>query len=149
MAAADVTLHLRGSLTTFLRRLDTPTGFAFFVLFWLLTWIATRVGLRQAGAGASSQRLSPDDELMATTIAGGWNGLFVLAVLAVGFFVALARTQGIEAISALPAVLFGFVLGGAVAFATGAIAGLIYGAVDIVVLLVSGALFRWVSSENP
>ena len=145
MTAAVLTLHLRGSLASVLSRLDTQTGFGFFVVFWVLTWIATRVGLRQAGADASSENLAPDAALMPTTIAGGWNGALVFVVLVVGLLVTLVRAQGISALVTLPVILFGSALGGAIAFATGAIAGFVYGLVDTVVLLVSAALCRWVN----
>lgn len=147
MAAAVLTFHLRGSLLSTLSRLDTPTGFGFFILFWLATWIATRVGMRQAG-DASSEHLPNGGVLMSTTIAGGWNGVLVFAIILARFLVTLATTQGVRFAAALPAVFFGSVLGSVLAFTIGTIAGLVYGTVDMVVLLVSGVLFRWASAER-
>jgi hypothetical protein len=148
MAAAVLTLHQRGALPSTLSRLDTVAGFGFFVIFWVVTWIATRVGLRQAGAHAWSERLPTGAVLMSTTIAGGWNGVFVFAVLVARFLVALAGAQEPRMIAALPVVFFGSVLGSVIAFTIGTIAGFVYGAVDMVVLLVSGALFRWASAAR-
>jgi hypothetical protein len=147
MAVAVLTFHLRGSLLSTLSRLDTRTGFGFFVLFWLATWIATRVGMRQAG-DAWSERLPTGAVLMSTTIAGGWNGVFVFAIIVARFLVTLAETQGIRFAAALPAVFLGSVLGSALAFTIGTIAGFVYGTVDMIVLLAGGALFRWVSAER-
>jgi hypothetical protein len=148
MAAAVLTLHLRGILQSTLSRLDTVSGFAFFAIFWVLTWIATRVGLRQAGAEAWSERLPTCAVLMSTTIAGGWNGVFVFAVLMARLLVALAGAQEPRMIAALPVVFLGSVLGSVIAFTIGTIAGFVYGTVDVLVLLVSGALFRWASAER-
>jgi hypothetical protein len=146
MAAAILTFHLRGSLLSTLSRLDSATGFIFFVLFWVATWIATRVGLRHAG-DAWSESLPTGAVLMSTTIAGGWNGLFVFAIIVARFLVTLAGTQGVRFAAALPAVFFGSMIGSVIAFTIGTIAGLVYGTVDLVVLLASGALFRWASAE--
>ena len=148
MAAAVLTLHLRGTLPSTLSRLDTVTGFGFFAIFWVVTWIATRLGLWQAGADAWSERLPTGAVLMSTTIAGGWNGLFVFALLVARFLVALAGAQEPRMIAALPVVFFGSVLGSVIAFTIGTIAGFVYGTVDMLVLLVSGALFRWASAER-
>jgi hypothetical protein len=148
MAAAVLTLHLRGTLQSTLSRLDTVTGFGFFAIFWVVTWIATCLGLRQAGADAWSGRPPTGAVLMSTTIAGGWNGVFVFAVLMARLLVALAGAQEPRMIAALPVVFLGSVLGSVIAFTIGTIAGFVYGTVDVLVLLVSGALFRWASAER-
>ena len=143
IATAVLIFHSRGTLALTLSRLGTGIGFVLFAAFWLATWIATRLGLRHAGRDSWGDDASIGTVMMSTTIAGAWNGVIVLAVLVVGFFATVVRTQGLSAVSALPVVFFGLVLGGAIAFATGAVAGLLYGVVDLIVLLVSGALLRW------
>jgi hypothetical protein len=139
-------IHLRGTLGAFLKRLDTSIGFAFFVAFWVATWMATRIGLHLAERDAMAEPGSPDAALPTTIVAGGWNGVFVFAILALGILATFARAQGpVSALTAVPVFLLVLVMGGLLAFTIGGIAGFVYGLVDAFVGMISRALFHYVA----
>jgi len=146
MTAAVLTLHLRGTLPAFLHRLDTSIGFAAFVAFWVATWVATRIGLHMAERDAVAAYGAPGTAIPTTIVAGGWNGVFVFAMLALTVVAAFAQPQGVRALAAVPVFLFGAVIGSLLAFTIGGIAGFVYGLVDALVILIGAALFRWVSA---
>src|SRR5580765_5693023 len=80
-AAVVMSIHLRASLPAALSRLDTTTGFGFFLLLWSTTWFATRRGFRYRRLA----RADSESSVAAAVVAGGWNGLYLYVVLFVGF----------------------------------------------------------------
>jgi hypothetical protein len=137
-----LSFHLGGSLSATLSRLDTATGFGFFLLLWATTWLATRTGLRQMRRGNSSS----NQRLASAIVAGGWNGLYVFIALLVGFLFFTIRDQ--RGASVLPSIPIGFTIGGLLAFVVGGLVGLLYGLVDAMLLGFSAWLFRWTTSPT-
>jgi hypothetical protein len=140
VAAVVVGLHVRGSMAAALSRLSTALGVGFFLVFWASTWAATRAGLRA---------LESDDDdhvagsiVMRLTVAGGWNGIGIFAVLAPGFLFNLAL-HGTPAPAFVPLVVLGGAIGGSLAFTIGAVVGFVYGLVDAALLRGGAALLRW------
>jgi hypothetical protein len=148
MIGVIISLHVRGSLPGSLRRLDTSTGFGLFLVIWATTWLATRRGLLELERSASIDIPSSAAIVMSTIVAGAWNGLYVFAALVLGFLAASISTQGPEALRVIPVFAIGSVFGGTVAFTIGAIAGLLYGVVEVLLLGACGRLYRWATS-NP
>lgn len=136
LIAIVLVLHLRGTLQSSLRELDTAIGFASFLLFWASTYAASRLGLRYAENATGE---GPAERLLAATIvAGAWNGAFVfLLLVSAAFVVSVVATGSIG-----PIVAFGFaaIVGSTVAFAFGGVAGLAYGAIEGVLSAVSSRL---------
>lgn len=136
-AVVAMSIHLRGSLPAALSQLDTAIGFGFFLYLWTTTWFATRRGFRyrrRAEAHAESS-------IAATVVAGGWNGLYLFAVLFAGLLFPIV-TQQREA-PLLLIVLFGSTCGSLLAFVVGGAVGLLYGLIEALLLGLSAALLRW------
>jgi len=120
-------LHLSDRLVGFLGSLNTELGLAAFLLFWASTLIATRTGWRHMSDGD----VSASSIVARTTVAGGWNGLFVWAPI---LLLLVVNVMVGNAAGALMVGLVGSVMGGVLAFTIGAIFGFAYGIVDAVVL---------------
>ncbi|PYR22602.1 MAG: hypothetical protein DMF98_19945 [Acidobacteria bacterium] len=148
MIGVIMSLLERGSLTGSLRQLDTTTGFGLFLVIWATTWLATRRGLREVERSASVDTASSAAIVMSTIVAGAWDGLYVFGALVVGFLAASISTQGLGALPVIPVFAIGSVFGGTVAFTIGAIAGLLYGMVELFVRGVCRRLYLWTTS-NP
>lgn len=138
MVLLAVGVHLRGSLAASLKPLDTRTGFGFFLMLWAITWFFTRAGLRQMKA--SVEDASAATFVFSITIAGGWNGAgvwMVIMIAAVGSaFIGSGR-----ALALIPVFFLATVVGGLLAFAVGAVVGLVYGLTDVVLLRLGARLF--------
>jgi hypothetical protein len=146
MVSLAVGVHLSGSLVPALRRLDTQTGFAAFLILWAITWFATRAGLRQLQTPL--QDASVATVVYSTTIAGGWNGLGIWVVLIVGYAIfTLASRTGTPAL--LPILFFASVIGGLLAFTVGAIVGMVYGLTDALLLQLTAGLFNITAFRSP
>jgi hypothetical protein len=141
-AAVVLSFHLRGSLPATLSRLDTATGFGFFLLLWATTWFATRTGLRY-GRGADGL---VDRRVMPTIVAGGWNGVYVFIGLQVALLFLMIPEQRVASI--LVVAVIGSILGSLLAFVVGAVAGVLYGLVDAILFGVSARLFQWVATPD-
>jgi hypothetical protein len=120
-------LHLTDRLLGSLSSLNTEVGLAAFVMLWASTLIATRTGWRHMADGD----VSASSIVAATTVAGGWNGLFVWVPI---LFVLVMNTMAGSIAGALMVGLLGSVMGGVLAFTIGAIFGFAYGIVDAVLL---------------
>jgi hypothetical protein len=138
MVCLAVGVHLRGTLAAALKPLDTRTGFGFFLILWVITWFATRAGLRQMKSAVEDA--SAATIVFSTTVAGGWNGAGVWMVIMIAVvgsaFVGAGRTLAL-----IPASFLGTVLGGVLAFTVGAVVGLVYGLTDVLLLRLSARLF--------
>lgn len=81
-----------------------------------------------------------------TTVAGGWNGVGIFALILLVFLVGSLFSVTSNApigFGLVPLLFFVAVLGSALAFTTGAVAGLAYGVTDALLLRCGAALFRW------
>ena len=146
VAAAVIGLHIRGALLTALSRLDTSLGVASFLSLWALTWYATRAGVRQMGPrieAASSATI-----VFSTTVAGGLNGVGILAIVPVLAVMSAVSYGVLRALGALPVLFLFVVIGGVLAFTIGAVVGLIYGLIDALLLKGGAALFRWTQGDR-
>lgn len=145
VAAVVVGVHLRGTLTTALARLDTALGVASFLGLWALTWAATRAGLR-------ALERDEDDRgsvsiVMRLTIAGGWNGIGIFGALVFVFLFQLT-SRGTPAVAFVPLLFLVLAVGGSLAFTIGAVVGFAYGLVDAALLRGAAALFRWAQGDR-
>src|SRR5439155_19352265 len=109
---------------------------------------------RQIEIASAVDSASASDVVMATTVAGAWNGVYVFGALVLGSVGIAIRAQGIaigaqggHAVSLLPVVLFGSVFGGMLAFTIGAIAGLVYGVFEVLMRAVCRRLYEWATLE--
>ena len=146
VAAAVLGLHIRGALLTALGRLDTSLGVASFLALWALTWYATRAGVRQMGPGIDAA--SSATIVFSTTVAGGLNGVGILAIVAVLAVMSAVSNGVARALGALPVLFLFVVIGGVLAFTIGSVVGLIYGLVDALLLKGGAALFRWTQGDR-
>ena len=144
VASVVVGVHLSGSLAARLGRLDTQTGVAFFLALWALTWYATRAGLLKMDPHI--EEASSGSVVMWTTVAGGWNGVGIFALLLLAFIVASMFSHA-AGFTLVPVLFFVAVLGCALAFTTGAVVGLVFGLTDALLLGCSAALFRWACGD--
>ena len=140
VAAVVVGLHLRGSLTAALGRLDTALGVAAFLGLWALTWTATHAGLRALESDEDDR--GSVSIVMRLTVAGGWNGIGIFGALVFVLLFNLAG-RGTPSLAFVPVFFFGVAIGAALAFTIGAVVGFVYGLVDAALLRGSAALFRW------
>ena len=134
--------HATGGLREALGRLDTVSGAAAFAVLWVLTWFATRFGLRTL---APIEEATAATVVMQTTIAGGWNGSAVFVALVVYNVVAGFVTRGASAIALVPVQFFAAVVGVLLAFVVGAIVGLVYGLIDALIVGCGEWLYRFSS----
>jgi hypothetical protein len=139
VVAAAAFAHASDSLKEALARLDTKTGVAFFGAFWALTFFITRAGLRKM---MPVETASTSSIVFGTTIAGAWNGVGVFAILVSVGLVSGFATRGFEAMRLLPVQFLTAVLGSLLAFTVGAVAGLVYGLVDALLIGCAEMLYR-------
>ena len=143
VVAIAIAAHLGGSLPAALGRLDTISGFAFFVLLWTLTTFATRAGLRNLGSAIDEPSVPAIIE--STIVAGGWNGVGVFIM-----FVLMAWGRAVMGGTPRLAILvlsFSVVIGSLLAFTIGAIVGFFYGLVDAALIGSSAFLYRWARND--
>jgi len=140
VALAVVATHVNGSLKDALGRLDTATGMAAFMVFWVLTFFSSRAGLRKMMPNDNAPTVSV---VFQTTIAGGWNGTGIFASLIVVSLVSGFASRGVAAIGFLPVQFLVAVIGMLLAFAIGSIIGLAYGLIDALLLGCGEMLDRW------
>jgi hypothetical protein len=114
VVAAAAFEHASDSLKEALARLDTKTGVA-----------------------ASTSSI-----VFGTTIAGAWNGVGVFAILVSVGLVSGFATRGFEAMRLLPVQFLTAALGSLPAFTVGAVAGLVYGLVDALLIGCAEMLYR-------
>jgi hypothetical protein len=131
--------HASDSLKEAIGRLDTKTGVAFFAAFWTLTTFVTRAGLRKL---APIEAASTSSIVFQTTIAGGWNGVGVFALLVVVNVVSGFVSRGVAAMSFLPVQFFAAVIGSLLAFTIGAVVGMVYGLIDAALIGCADLLYR-------
>jgi hypothetical protein len=134
VVAIALAAHLGGSLRSSLARLDTVSGFAFFIVFWILTALTTRGDLRRIGPDVD-EPFAPAI-VVSTIVAGGWNGVGVFVIFGVMMFIRAG-------LALLPALVLVAVIGSLLAFTVGAIAGFLYGLVDAALVAAGAFLFRW------
>jgi hypothetical protein len=148
VASVVVGVHVSGSLAAALGRLNTQVGVAFFLALWAITWYATRAGLRHMGPRVDDA--SSETIVYSTTVAGGWNGVGIFALILLVFLVGSLFSLASHApvgVTLVPVLFFVAVLGGALAFTTGAVVGLVYGVIDALLLRCGAALFRWAQTD--
>ena len=137
-----------GGLGLALQGLNTAVGVGLFVALWTTTYIATRQALRGLGLG----RASPIDAHALTARAVRWgalNGVMFLAVLALvipgGYAVThlgdiLDALRGPTAIQSTLFVLGGLVVASSVSLVVGALIGLMFSGIDLILLGVAARL---------
>lgn len=136
VAALVVAVHSRGALSSALGRLDTVTGFGFFLLLWAITWFTTRLGLRNMGTPVDD---APSAMIVfSTTVAGGWNGVGIFFII---ILVSLMSVLVSGPRTLVPVLFFASILGSLLAFTVGAVVGLVYGLFDALLLRISAILF--------
>jgi hypothetical protein len=135
--AVALILHLRGELSSRLHALDTATGIALFLLLWTTTWFASRRGVRDHHQVASARSAEP--ALMYTTVAGGWNGLYVYAGLVLFF----ATPVLLAAPAAGIVIVAASAMGAVIAFTVGSVVGLAFGALEALLFGISS----WIASR--
>ena len=140
VAAVVVGVHVRGSLTAALGRLDTALGVASFLGLWALTWAATRAGLRALESDEDDRGSAAI--VMRLTVAGGWNGIGIFGALVFVLLFNLAG-RGTPALAFVPVFFLAVAIGASLAFTIGAVVGFVYGLVDAALLRGAAALFRW------
>ena len=112
-------------------RLDTGTGMAAFLAFWVLTFFSTRAGLRKM---MPIETAPTSSIVFQTTIAGGWNGTGIFASLVVVSLVSGFASRGLSAMSFFPVQFLVAVIGLLLAFTIGSVVGLVYGLIDALLL---------------
>ncbi len=158
-------LYLAGSLGNLLASLNTLIGIAVFLFLWLTTWWSTRQVVRRifgtADLSDTSFRIRPRQALLLALYWGGLNGLlfflplfllFVLVLLAVNAspdFVRMLTTGDWSTIAAILGFwLFAGALGSIIAFVVGALAGVAFALLDLVLLASSQMLFRAAAGDR-
>ena len=139
--------HLRGSLASSLAPLNTLVGFGAFLVLWITTAFATRIGLRHRAVSNAGRRSRSTggagfgSTLEATIVAGAWNGVFIfLAFVGGTLVVAVGLGPG------LITVMFGSVIGATIAFALGGVFGLVYGLVESTLFAISMRVADWIDA---
>jgi hypothetical protein len=124
-------LHQSGGLSIGLASLNTMVGLAIFGVLWLTTWWSTRALTRAARSNWSWLGLG--------MVWGGVNGaLFIVGTFAVVLLVELP-VQGPGLLLAVGAVVFPLVI----AFGVGAVVGLVFAALDLVLIQIA----QWIVRE--
>jgi hypothetical protein len=126
-------------------RLDTRTGVAFFLVFWALTFFATRAGLRKM---TPIETATTSSIVFPTTVAGGWNGVGIFALLVVFNVASGFVSRGVAAAGLLPVQFFAAVIGSLLAFTIGAVVGLVYGLIDALLIGCGEMLYRFSNAST-
>ncbi len=139
-----IILYLTGVLGNLLASLNTLVGVIVFVFLWATTWFSTRLVVRQVvSTGDWSARKIPLGRTLALAmLGGGINGLVFFAVplllAAIVIAVAVIASRSLTDVGSL---LFAFgssaIIGSALAFFIGAIFGLVFAFLDLLLLGVS------------
>lgn len=130
-----------GGLGQTLQGLNTAVGLGLFIALWATTYIATRNALRGIDV-SSGTRIDADALIGSAARWGGLNGVMFLLVLVLGLFVANLR---IQAENVMQTVLFAFAAlfpASVVAFVVGALVGVVFAGVDLILLGVAARILR-------
>lgn len=130
-----------GGLGQTLQGLNTVVGLGLFIALWVTTYIATRNALQGIDV-SSGARIDGDALIRGAFRWGGLNGVMFLLVLASGLLVANMR---IQAENVMQTVLFAFaalVPASVVAFLIGALVGVLFAGVDLILLGVAARILR-------
>jgi hypothetical protein len=140
--------HAQGTLAASLARLSTASGATAFLALWVLTVCVTRAGLLTLDTGQADAWTG--ELIMRMIVAGGWNGVGILAAIVVLVLFHLATAAGgPQGVAVVPALVIVGTLGGALAFTIGGIVGCLFGVLDALLFRCGDALFRWASGEPP
>jgi len=143
-------LQTRGGLAGALAMSNTAFGIAAFVILWTTTWVSTRYAVRQIRARAESAV----DAVGWTIVAGGFNGALLWCAIVLGLVVTLLVRVATgwarpSTLSALPVLtMLALPLGGVVAFAAGAVIGMFYGVLELMLDAASRHLWRLVADHT-
>ena len=133
VAALVALLHVSGILGGLLGSLNTAIGVALFGVLWMTTWWSTRRLLQDVRPGPWHPSVSAGPLVGLAALWGGVNGVAFLVVVVAGALVAALPTTLLGLDRALGLAL-GFIyvvsLGSALAFAVGAMVGLVLGILD-------------------
>jgi hypothetical protein len=143
VAAVVIGVHVKGSLGGALGLLNTSVGVAAFLALWAITWCATRKGLY--GMDPRIEDASLPTIVASTTVAGGWNGVGIFALILSLSVVSILAGNRAGGLALIPALFFVVVIGSLLAFTIGAVVGFAYGVLDALLLRAGAALFRWAS----
>jgi hypothetical protein len=136
-------LYAGGGLGELLGSLNTLLGLGLYALFWASTWWTTRQATRGIAWGALRDPWAPLDHFWRVVVWAGVNGLLLFgAVFVVIVTNALATAlAGRALLGAMTSFVFAVgVLGTAVAFAIGAVAGIVFLLLDSALLALANRL---------
>ena len=142
MIAIVIWQYSQGSLQEQFNRLGTGIGFLLFGGLWACTWLSTRWGLRaQADLPSTPQAWGP--RAVPTIVAGGWNGLLLLVPLVAVFLISIMRAEQMDLGRVLVLLVLSVGIGGAVAFAIGALVGFVYSVAEALLLGLGDRVYQW------
>lgn len=138
-------LYRGGGLGNTLQGLNTAVGLGLFVALWATTHVATRQALRgidMTGAGPID-----GDALVARAFRwGGVNGVMFLLVLGAAIFGGSVAARPESAFQGVVFLIAALVPGSAVAFAIGAVVGVAFAGIDLVLMGIARRSVRSVIS---
>jgi hypothetical protein len=141
-------VYRAGGLGQALQGLNTAVGLGLFLALWTTTFIATRQALRGLGLGMPSP-VNADRLIGRATRWGALNGvvfLFVLALVIPGGYAlthlgdVFNALRGPTAIQSVLFVIGGLIVASSVALVVGALIGLVFSGIDLVLLGVAARL---------
>jgi hypothetical protein len=145
-----VFLYARGSLGGLLSGLNTWTGFALYLVLWLVVWWTTGRALRRVRPHPLSDQVEVGSALSGGLVWGAATGVTFFAFLLLLFLARtlLAVSQGIASFDSLLAILFYGLIGALVAAVVGAVFGYAMAVLDFLLFSLSRKILGGMAPFN-
>lgn len=128
-----------GGLGQTLQGLNTLVGLGLFVAVWVTTYIATSMAMRDLDL-TSGLPVDGDKLMRRALVWGGVNGVMFLLVLLSGFATANAISRPENIVQGTLFLIAAMFPGGAIAFVIGALVGVVFAGIDLLLLGVAARL---------